>query len=173
MFQRIIVAIDLTDASQRIVDEGIQLAKRYGAKLFLLHVLSTEDELYPPYSLYPLMGYYSEITQTALENYNERLKAYENDCLKKLAAYQEQAISEGIEIETSQMTGGPGHGICETAEKWNADLILLGNRGRTGLGEMFLGSISNYVMHHAPCSVLILRPLQPEVKKVEEALPVG
>ena len=55
------------------------------------------------------------------------------------------------------MTGNPGRSICELASTWEADLILVGSRGLKGLKEMFLGSVSNYVTHHAPCSVLIVR----------------
>ena len=46
--------------------------------------------------------------------------------------------------------------ICELAKFWNADLIIMGRRGRSGLAEVFLGSESNYVLHHAPCSVQIV-----------------
>ncbi|MGQ9872468.1 universal stress protein [Leptodesmis sp.] len=42
-----------------------------------------------------------------------------------------------------------------------ADLILIGNRGHTGLKELFLGSASNYVLHHAPCSVLTVKLAAP------------
>ena len=53
--------------------------------------------------------------------------------------------------------GYSGRNIGEEAQTWSAELILVGSRGLTGLKEMFLGSISNYVTHHAPCSVLIVR----------------
>ena len=43
------------------------------------------------------------------------------------------------------------------AKDWNADLIIMGRRGLTGLSEMFLGSVSNYVVHHASCSVLLIQ----------------
>ncbi|MCZ8054719.1 MAG: universal stress protein, partial [Microcystis sp. LE19-12.2C] len=47
--------------------------------------------------------------------------------------------------------------ICKVAREENIDLIVIGRRGRSGLGELFLGSVSNYVLHHAPCSVLIVQ----------------
>ncbi|MEM9908892.1 MAG: universal stress protein, partial [Cyanobacteria bacterium P01_D01_bin.44] len=55
-------------------------------------------------------------------------------------------------------SGTPEHLICDLAHSWNADVIVLGSRGHRGLRELFLGSISNYVTHHAPCSVWVVRP---------------
>ncbi|MEL6786783.1 MAG: universal stress protein, partial [Cyanobacteria bacterium J06607_15] len=51
----------------------------------------------------------------------------------------------------------PGRTICDRAQTWSVDLILVGSRGLTGAKEVMLGSVSNYVTHHAPCSVLIVR----------------
>ncbi|MGF1516635.1 MAG: universal stress protein, partial [Nodosilinea sp.] len=50
----------------------------------------------------------------------------------------------------------PGRVICTLAKTWAADLIVVGSHRRKGLSELFLGSVSNYVMHHAPCSVLVV-----------------
>ncbi|MEL7079709.1 MAG: universal stress protein, partial [Cyanobacteria bacterium J06582_2] len=70
-----------------------------------------------------------------------------------------------IHSEFIQLSGNPGRSICELANTWSADLILVGSRGLKGIKEMFLGSVSNYVTHHAPCSVLIIRtPLDSELE---------
>ncbi|MGL4622525.1 MAG: universal stress protein, partial [Chroococcidiopsis sp.] len=55
--------------------------------------------------------------------------------------------------------------ICDFALAWKADLIVTGRRGRRGLSEFFMGSVSNYVLHHASCSVLTVQsPVQPAEK---------
>ena len=46
--------------------------------------------------------------------------------------------------------------ICEFAQTVNADLIVIGSHGRSGLSELFLGSVSNYVSHHVSSAVLIV-----------------
>ncbi|MGF1673753.1 MAG: universal stress protein, partial [Rivularia sp. (in: cyanobacteria)] len=51
----------------------------------------------------------------------------------------------------------PGYMICNVARSREVDLIVVGRHGRTGLSEFFLGSVSNYVLHHAPCSVLTIQ----------------
>jgi nucleotide-binding universal stress UspA family protein len=43
------------------------------------------------------------------------------------------------------------------ARSWPADLIVIGRRGRTGLKEALMGSVSNYVVHHAPCTVMVVQ----------------
>ena len=76
----------------------------------------------------------------------------------------EEATKAGVKTEFKQTVGYPGRNICELAQTWSAELILVGSRGLTGLKEMFLGSVSNYVTHHAPCSVLIVRSDAEEVQ---------
>ena len=158
MFNKVLAAIDLSETSPQLVAEAIQLAIRNQAKLMLLHVISTEEELYLPYSLYPLMDGYSAFSETALGQHEARVNTHKKNCQKQLDAFQSQAISQGVDAETAIETGEAGHAICSALETWQGDLILLGHRGLTGIKEIVLGSVSNFVMHHASCSVLILRP---------------
>ena len=62
----------------------------------------------------------------------------------------------GIPTESKCEVGHPGSLIRDLAMNWSADLIVMGRRGLSGLQEVFLGSVSNYILHHAPCSVLIV-----------------
>lgn len=59
--------------------------------------------------------------------------------------------------ETKVLEGEPEQVIVEAAEKWRADLVIVGSHGYGFWNRAFLGSVSNAVMHHAPCSVLIVR----------------
>ena len=88
---------------------------------------------------------------------NNTGKKLEQEGLKLLQSLTEEATQAGVKTEFKQTLGYPGQNICEEAQTWSAELILVGSRGLTGMKEMFLGSISNYVTHHAPCSVLIVR----------------
>jgi nucleotide-binding universal stress UspA family protein len=67
------------------------------------------------------------------------------------------AIAAGVSTEFSQITGHPSLIICEFAQSCHADVIAIGRRGRSGLKEMFLGGVSDYVVHHAPCLVLLVQ----------------
>lgn len=82
--------------------------------------------------------------------------------LKEAAKRAEQTVIERFEdtklnVETAVIIGNPKELIVEEAQKWNADLIILGSHGYGFWERMLLGSVSNAVVHHAPCSVLVVR----------------
>lgn len=62
-----------------------------------------------------------------------------------------------VEVTTKVELGRPAEIIIECAEKWHPDLIVVGSHGRNFWGRLALGSVSDAVLHHAPCSVLIVR----------------
>ena len=64
----------------------------------------------------------------------------------------------GANLTTSVEVGPPAQVIVEEAEDWGADLIVVGSHGYGFWQRALLGSVSNAVVHHAPCSVLVVRP---------------
>ncbi len=162
MFNKILVAIDHSTMSRKVFEAGLSLAQTTGASLMLLHVLSPEDKDYPPPFIYSGLEYETS-AEPILEAYQEKVQKFEQQELQFLQSLTEEATQAGVETEFTQTSDYPGRSICEQAQTWSADLILVGSRGLTGLKEMFLGSISNYVTHHAPCSVLIVREDSEEV----------
>lgn len=157
MFKKILVAVSPSMTDDSMVQEAIQLAKLSGGSLMLLHVLSPMDEGYPtpvypgPDSVYP--GLHEE----AIQVYAQQWEAYERRGLDFLQNLVKEVAAAGVGVEFTQNPGDPGRKICTLADTWEADLIILGRRGYTGLKEFFLGSVSNYVLHHAPCSVLTIQ----------------
>lgn len=57
-------------------------------------------------------------------------------------------------------TGDPAHEIVAVAREWEADLVVMGTHGRRGLQRMFLGSVAETVVRHAPCAALVIPPLR-------------
>ncbi len=162
MFNKILVGIDHSTISRKVFETGLSLAKITGASLMLLHVLSSEEKIYPSPFIY--YGRASEpIDKSVVNVYQQHWQKLEQSGLELLQSLAEEATKAGVKTEWEQSLGYPGRNICESAQTWSADLILVGSRGLTGLKEMFLGSISNYVTHHAPCSVLIVREETDEV----------
>jgi nucleotide-binding universal stress UspA family protein len=65
--------------------------------------------------------------------------------------------AENVSIETEVFTGGVKQAIIDEAENFGADVIVVGSNGRGFWGRDFIGSTSDPVIHHAPCSILVVR----------------
>lgn len=154
MLDKILVAVDCSKNDRFIFDTAVSLAQATDASLMLLHILSEEDSDYP---VLPTYAYYSVLKDSEGGLFQTRFAEYEQKKLDFLKNLAQKALDAGVNTEYAQFSGVPGSEICELASNWSADLILVGSRGLQGLKEMFLGSVSNYVTHHAPCSVLIVR----------------
>lgn len=146
MIQKILVAIDHSEMSRQVFQEACDLAKTTEARLRLLHVLGLDEENTP--GLLSLLD---------TQNSKKRWQEFEQPGLDLLKSLALEATASGIEVESTQLLGGAARRICETAQHWDADLIVMGRRGMSGLHELFLGSVSSYVTHHAPCSVLVIQ----------------
>jgi nucleotide-binding universal stress UspA family protein len=154
MFHKILVAMDNTDISERVFDEALYLAKATHACLMLLHVLSPYEAGYPMMPALSSVVYNPGIQDEVIKAYLEEWETYKQQGLERLQAIAAKATALGVSTEFTQTPGTPGHAICDLARSWRADLIIMGRRGYLGLKEAVLGSVSNYVTHHACCSVL-------------------
>ena len=157
MFHNILVAMDTSAIGKQVFDEALALAKATNACLMLLHVLSAEEEGSPITYMLPSLDYYSIMSDKTLEIEREQWLVFEKHGLELLQSRQMSATAAGVTTEFTQPIGSPGRKICDLARTWGADLIMMGRRGRSGLGELILGSVSNYVLHHASCSVLVVQ----------------
>ena len=158
MLQKILVAIgDLPD-SEQIFAAGLALAQKLGAEMLLLHVL---DPLVP-HGLStvssPLVGgILPMINEVEIDRYLVAWKDYERKGIERLQAYAAQAREHHVKVEILQNYGDSGPLICEAAKNWSAEVILMGRNQKSMLSEAFLGSNSNYVLHHAACSVMVIQ----------------
>ena len=156
MLNKILVAIDIADTDKNTFNAALSLAKTIGAKLMLLNIIAPNKTNYPNPFIYS--GYeYGLADESLVTIYQEQWRKFKQRGLETLKSLAEEAHAAGVEAEYIQDFGNPGQTICDRAQLWSADLILIGSRGLTGVKEMFLGSVSNYVTHHAPCSVLLMR----------------
>ena len=165
MLNRILVAIDNSESSQQVFNEAVYLAKITDASLMLLHVLSPLDEQYvDPLFLQPTI-LYPQLQRNNSTYVNDWEKLKENR-LNWLNFLCQQARQLGVKAEFSQNIGEPSRMICDMAQSWEADVIVIGRRGRQGISALLMGSVSNYVLHHAPCSVFTV---QGRVASAEES----
>lgn len=92
----------------------------------------------------------TELEKVARENAQTVLENARDAIFRKLP-------DEKVVVETEVLFGSPESQIVETAEKVNADLIIVGSHGYNTWERLLLGSVSDSVVHHAPCSVLVVR----------------
>ena len=156
MFQKVLAAVDSV-SYRRIFDEALQVAKANRAGLILLHVLSPEEEASPGFYGITTLDHYPALYDELMERYKEAWSAFERQGEKLLGSLVQEAIAQGVTAEFTQNAGSPGRTICEVAASVEADLIVMGRRGISGIAEFFLGSASNYVLHNAPCSLMVVQ----------------
>lgn len=148
-FQKILVALDSLAQSNQVFQKALDIAKKDKSQLMLFHAINAEVEAVTDLYLY---GNYQVLQQKMLDEEKSNIRAW-------LQTYCLEATDQNIATEFDCKVGHPGFLICELARTWNADLIVVGRRGHTGLAEIFLGSVSNYVLHHAGCSILVVQPI--------------
>lgn len=156
MYRKILVALDHSSLKTYLLAKAIGIAKLMKADLMIVHALSAYEEGSPGLPVRAYHSYYPISDSIAWDTYQKRWESYEHEGIDELRKFAAEATAQGIKTEFTQTAGDPGRVICDVANSWQADLIVVGNRGRSGLSEFLLGSVSNYVMHHASCSVLVV-----------------
>jgi universal stress protein A len=142
-FKRIIVATDLSPASEPALKEAIGLAKENGAELMIAHA-------YQP----PNFVEGQSISAGVYEEWDQNIRAEVKGRLQQLV---EEAAKEGVKAEPLILTGAPYEAIAEAARGNYADLVVLGTHGRKGVSRFFLGSVAARVISTAPCPVMTVR----------------
>jgi len=163
-FNKILVAINHSPLSPHAFTAALELAQSNQAALRLIHCIATEMIAEPtvPMSYDPglqptqAMGDY-QTQQLLIEQQIEAAQTL-------LARYRQEALNQAVIIEADYEIGEAGYLLCKVAKDWQADLIVVGRRGRSGLAEALLGSVSNYVVHHAPCSVLVIQEVESQIR---------
>jgi len=146
---RILVPTDGSEGAARAANLGIEVAKKFGAELIVLHVIAV-----PPTGL---------AKARLSQGYDFELQEYFESAHKKADSIVDEVtrLAEAKEVKTTHLIREYSFSVVETileqATKSNVDLIVMGTRGLTGFKELLIGSVSSGVLHHAHCPVLIVR----------------
>lgn len=134
-----LLAVDGSDASRGAEDILVQYLGSDSPELLVLNVIEQEPN--------PMAGPESKADmQTDLIERAESLVAGAKTRLQK----------KGFNVETSVEHGHPGTMICRRADERDVEGIFMGRRGRGAAGELLMGSVSQHVIHHAPCPVTLV-----------------
>ena len=142
MYKVIVVGTDGSARAGIAVRQAVELAKPGGATLHLVHVVRTTAMLGSEY------GDAAAIAAAHMELHDDG----ERICAQAAA----DAKREGIPTQIHNVDGDPADVLLKVAEAVDADLVVIGNRGMSGIKRFVLGSVPNKVSHHCPCSLLIV-----------------
>jgi universal stress protein A len=141
-FRHILAPTDFSPNSEKAIDCAIQLAKRLGAKLTLLHVVPEPSAL--EYSIGGIPG--------------EEIERWQQDAGEKLAEQLAEAKLEYQQISSAQRSAlHPRDEIVRVATDLPADLLVISTHGYTGWKHFLFGSDAENIGEQAPCPVLVAR----------------
>ncbi len=156
MFKNVLVALDGSEPSMRALSMAIEIAKRFEARLTLVHVFSVavtpmvmpEPTTVTPAGVPPLTpAEISKMTEASQEIGNKILKAGEEMAKNAQVTPVDKQLLEGNTVQE----------IVKLAKEGDYDLIVVGSRGVGRLRELFVGSVSEGVLKHTPCAVLLVK----------------
>lgn len=153
-YQKILVALDRTAASDRVFDYALGLAQSSQGQLRLVHSLNIN-----PYdNLGKLIDAGVGLQNSAKVQHEEEAAQLERvqETQQWLEQLHAEALKRHIAADFVCKMADPGPFICQLAETWNADVIVIGNSGKKGLKKLVLGSVSDYVAKHAPCPTTVV-----------------
>jgi nucleotide-binding universal stress UspA family protein len=136
----ILVPVDGSEGSQRAVVSAIGLAEATGARVTLLEVIEEQGPL-PSFDEQPPPG------KTREEWLGE----------ERWGPIRELLVDTAVPWQRKVRQGYPAEVIVDVAGEDAVDLIVIGNRGMSGVGRFLVGSVSDRVVHHAPCSVMVVK----------------
>jgi len=144
MFERILVAVDGSAFSDRALTYATDIAKKYAAKLIILHVVLRRF-----YAVTP-----SEAGVLATTVYVKELEAEGKEIIKRADDY---ARNSAVNYECKLVQGVPADEIVKVGQTEKVDLIVVGSRGLTEVRAFLQGSVSDKVSHHAKCPTLVVK----------------
>jgi nucleotide-binding universal stress UspA family protein len=156
LVHKIILATDFSEASEDAVRYGAWMARSLKAELKLLHVFEPSGWMVPsPYYFTP--GFEQWVDASVEKTRMEGRKMLEG-----------VAESLDMQVETIFVEGQTGREIVRVAAEHAASMLVLGTHGYTGWNHLTLGSIAEYVVRHASCPVLTVKPRQGHRRKERE-----
>ncbi|KOX91456.1 universal stress protein [Haloarcula rubripromontorii] len=136
MYDRIVIAVDGSDEARQAARRGIRLAQGFGATVDVLSVVEQKA---------------LQLTETSAEKAQLRERGE-----AALTEIEELASEFSHPVTTNLLEGKPAVRISEYADEQDADLIVVGRQGLTGLGRRLLGGVTERVLHRSDVPVLVI-----------------
>ncbi|XP_057301343.1 universal stress protein Slr1101-like [Hydractinia symbiolongicarpus] len=149
MPRSILIPVDGSENSERAFNFYVENLMKAEDTILILHVTTTPH--LPTFSIHePLQMPAAEWTKKIQEQVEKT---------QKLAAHYEMLCeAKKLKKKTLLESGKPGEAICVAAKKENASMIVMGSRGLNAIRRTFVGSVSDYVLHHTHVPVTVVPP---------------
>jgi len=155
MFEKVLVPLDGSEHSDRALEIAIQIAKKFRAKMTLLHVYSvTVPAVIAPEPTIPTPAGAPVVTSAEVAEMVEAARIVGN---RILAGGEQKAKSANVKVETVLREGNTVQEIVALAKEGEFDLIVMGARGISRIRELLMGSVSEGVIKNAHCPVLVVK----------------
>jgi len=164
VLEKILVPLDGSEHSLKALNIATQIAKKFGGKITLIHVysVSVSPVMMPePTTLTPSM-----IPAMTPAEVSKAVEATRKIGASILADGEQKVKAEGVEVEKLLREGHTVQEIVRTAKEGNFDLIVIGARGISKIRELLLGSVTDGVIHHASCPVLVIKTVPKSEERV-------
>jgi len=149
MFNKILVPLDCSRYAETSLKVAIEIAKKFNSSLSLVHVVSSRKE-------YCRSGITGKIrVKCKLEEVTD--KDIPKICNALLDTSKNTVIDEGVSVNTILKQGKVVEEILNTIKEGEFDLVVMGSRGQSTIGNLLLGSVSSGVLRHSSCPVLVTR----------------
>ncbi len=145
---KIIIATDGSDFSQEAIETACKI---------IIHPETTLVKIVSVYQTYIPLDAFQQSAQYAMEYENGMKKLAETSANEAVSTILNHFKNSKINITSQVTAGATDQVIIEIAKDWNADLIIVGSHGRGFWGRLMIGSVSDSIVHNAPCSVLVVR----------------
>lgn len=151
---KILIAVDTTETGHQALEQALRLLNLQTATVLLLSV--EQPVVTPPTSDMP--GFFGESPELSWQNEVE-LANLEEQRAKTALSWAEQVCQQaGVQSVVPRLeVGDAKHVICDIAKQEAVDVIVVGSHHKGMVERMLMGSVSDYVVHHAECPVLVVR----------------
>jgi nucleotide-binding universal stress UspA family protein len=139
---KILVPVDFSEHASAALERAVDLGRRFGARLCLLHAYELPGPAMTEYQI------------SIPEPLAEQVRAAAST---RLEALRERVLAEGLDVTCELVRGAAADAVAKLAASLEADLVVMGTRGTTGLQHLLLGSVAERTVRTAPCPVLTVK----------------
>lgn len=140
--KNIVAALDFSQTTPRVLEQSKALAEAMACHLWLIHVEAPEPDF---------VGY-----DAGPQSVRDQVSAEMREDHQLLQQHADELREQGLETTALLLQGATAQAIVEKAAELEADLLVVGSHGRSGLSKLLMGSVSEAVLRQAPCSVVVV-----------------